>query len=204
MAQQQGNVYDAIVIGGGHNGLIAAAYLAKKGARTVVLEKRDKTGGAADTMEPWPDEYPGVKVNTLSYTMSLMPPSIRRDLQLERFGMKLLPLGLGYLPLRCGISVIQHTDDLPGGPLDLQIYPGANGTFTLAEDDGETTAYKAGQERHVTFLWDDAVRTLSWKVEGPYRGKDIFKEMKVTVFDPSGIITRTAPLESSDRLVLIQ
>ena len=100
--------------------------------------------------------------------------------------------------------VIQHTDDLPGGPLDLQIYPGANGTFTLAEDDGETTAYKAGQERHVTFLWDDAVRTLSWKVEGPYRGKDIFKEMKVTVFDPSGIITRTAPLEASDRLVLTQ
>ncbi len=111
MAQQQGNVYDAIVIGGGHNGLIAAAYLAKKGARTVVLEKRDKTGGAADTMEPWPDEYPGVKVNTLSYTMSLMPPSIRRELQLERFGMKLLPLGQGYLPLRSGISVIQHTDD---------------------------------------------------------------------------------------------
>jgi phytoene dehydrogenase-like protein len=111
MAQQQGNVYDAIVIGGGHNGLIAGAYLAKKGARTVVLEKRHKTGGAADTMEPWPDEYPGVKVNTLSYTMSLMPPSIRRELQLERFGFKLLPLGQGYLPLRSGISVIQHTDE---------------------------------------------------------------------------------------------
>ena len=105
------NVYDAIVIGGGHNGLVAAAYLAKKGARTVVLEKRHKTGGAADTMEPWPDEYPGVKVNTLSYTMSLMPPSIRRDLQLERFGFKLLPLGQGYMPLRSGISVIQHTDE---------------------------------------------------------------------------------------------
>jgi phytoene dehydrogenase-like protein len=111
MVQQRGNVYDAIVIGGGHNGLVAAAYLAKKGARTVVLEKRHKTGGAADTMEPWPDEYPGVKVNTLSYTMSLMPPSIRRDLQLERFGMKLLPLGQGYLPLRSGISIIQHSDE---------------------------------------------------------------------------------------------
>jgi phytoene dehydrogenase-like protein len=111
MAQQQANVYDAIVIGGGHNGLVAAAYLAKKGARTVVLEKRHKTGGAADTMEPWPDELPGVKVNTLSYTMSLMPPSVRRDLQLERFGFKLLPLGQGYMPLRNGTSVIQHTDE---------------------------------------------------------------------------------------------
>src|SRR6059058_4607388 len=60
------NSYDAIVIGGGHNGLIAAAYLAKHGARTVVLEKRHKTGGAADTMEPWPDEVPGVKVTTPS------------------------------------------------------------------------------------------------------------------------------------------
>ena len=105
------NSYDAIVIGGGHNGLVAAAYLAKRGARTVVLEKRHKTGGAADTMEPWPDELPGVKVNTLSYTMSLMPPSVRRDLQLERFGFKLLPLGQGYMPMRGGGSIIQHTDD---------------------------------------------------------------------------------------------
>ncbi|HTG46056.1 MAG TPA: NAD(P)/FAD-dependent oxidoreductase [Actinomycetota bacterium] len=105
------NRYDAIVVGGGHNGLVAAAYLAKHGARTVVLEKRAKTGGAADTMEPWPDELPGVKVNTLSYTMSLMPPSLRRDLQLERFGFKLLPLGQGYLPMRGGGSLIQAEDD---------------------------------------------------------------------------------------------
>lgn len=91
------NTYDAIVIGGGHNGLVAAAYLAKKGARTLVLEKRDRVGGAADTSQPWPDA-PEFKVTTLSYVVSLVPPSIIRDLQLERFGYKVLTQGPYFVP----------------------------------------------------------------------------------------------------------
>jgi phytoene dehydrogenase-like protein len=106
----QANRYDAIVIGGGHNGLVAAAYLAKRGASTVVLEKRDKTGGAADTSAPWP-EAPEIKVTTLSYVMSLMPTRIRRDLELERFGYKVFPMGEGYLPIRGGGSIIQASDE---------------------------------------------------------------------------------------------
>src|SRR5262249_37213887 len=62
--------YDAIVVGGGHNGLVAAAYLAKSGANTIVLEGRHKTGGAATTEAPWPDA-PEFQVTRLSYVMSL-------------------------------------------------------------------------------------------------------------------------------------
>ena len=99
----------------------------------------------------------------------------------------ILPLG----------PVIQHARDLPGGPLDVQIYPGAAGTFMLVEDDGNTTAYKMGNLRRVQFTWDDRARSLVWKVEGPYRGKDVFKMMKVTVFDPNGVVTRNGSLETS-------
>jgi phytoene dehydrogenase-like protein len=89
--------YEAIIVGGGHNGLVAAAYLAKMGARVLVLEARDKTGGAADTSSPFPD-LPDVKVTTLSYVMSLMPPSIVRDLRLEHFGYEVVPMGGSYAP----------------------------------------------------------------------------------------------------------
>ena len=69
------NSYNAIVIGGGHNGLVAAAYLAKAGARVVVCESRHKTGGAAATDRPGPST-PSSSVTTLSYVMSLMPDTI--------------------------------------------------------------------------------------------------------------------------------
>ena len=52
------------------------------------------------------------------------------------------------------------------------------------EDDGLTTAGLKGQTRRATFTWDDVRRRLTWKIEGPYDGKDIFKSMKVKVFDP--------------------
>jgi len=104
------NSYDAVVIGGGHNGLVAAAYLAKYGKKVIVLEARHKVGGATDTMAPWP-ERPDIKVPVLSYSVSLMPDYILRDLQLTKFGYKVNPLGLGYLPHPDGRSLLGSSDE---------------------------------------------------------------------------------------------
>jgi phytoene dehydrogenase-like protein len=104
------NVYDAIVIGGGHNGLVAGAYLAKAGARAVVLEARHKTGGAAATDSPWP-EAPEFKVTTYSYVMSLMPDTIIRDLDLRRHGYKVYPMGPYFQAWPDGRSLMLFADD---------------------------------------------------------------------------------------------
>jgi phytoene dehydrogenase-like protein len=90
--------YDAIVIGGGHNGLTCAAYLAKAGRKTLVLERRHVLGGAAVTEEV----FPGYKFSVCSYVVSLLRPEIIRDLDLPAHGLELLPLDGTLTPMLNG------------------------------------------------------------------------------------------------------
>ena len=106
-----------MVVGGGHNGLVCAAYLAKAGLKTVVLERRHLVGGAAVTEEVWP----GFKVSTASYVVSLLSAKVVRELDLPRFGYHVYPLDPAYFA------------------------PFADGTGFLVWDDPEAAAEEIGK-----------------------------------------------------------
>ena len=98
--------YDAIVIGGGHNGLTTAAYLAKAGRKVLVLERRHVLGGAAVSEEL----HPGFTFSVCSYVVSLLRPHIIRELRLARHGLQIIPLECSFLPLPNGDSLARWSD----------------------------------------------------------------------------------------------
>lgn len=99
--------YDLIVIGGGHNGLVTAAYLARAGMKVLVLERRELVGGACVTEELWP----GFKVSTAAYVNSLLRPEIIRDLELKKHGFELLPRNpSSFTPFPDGRSLLMGPD----------------------------------------------------------------------------------------------
>jgi phytoene dehydrogenase-like protein len=99
--------YDAIIVGGGHNGLVAAAYLARAGMKPLVLEARDDVGGAATTETPWGPEF---KMTALSYVMSLMPPTILNDLRLADHGYHVIPMGPTFIAFPDGRYLLAEDD----------------------------------------------------------------------------------------------
>ncbi len=87
--------YDAIIVGGGHNGLVCGAYLARAGKSVLILERNAHIGGAATTQPI----CPGFRASTFSYLMSLLHPKIIKELDLEGLGLKILPATDMFTPL---------------------------------------------------------------------------------------------------------
>ncbi len=121
-----GKRYDCIVIGGGHNGLVCAAYLAKAGRKVLVLERRHVLGGAAVTEEV----YPGFKYSVCSYVVSLLRPQLIRDLELPRHGLEILPLECSFTPQLEGPGLVRWPDvnktrrEIAAfAPEDAEVYP---------------------------------------------------------------------------------
>jgi len=107
MTTRASTAYDAIVIGAGHNSLVTAGYLSKSGLRTLVVERRERVGGIADTTEL----APGARVPTLMHTVGRLRPSVVRDLDLKRHGLTLLaPEVRVFAPSPDGTALILYGD----------------------------------------------------------------------------------------------
>jgi phytoene dehydrogenase-like protein len=130
--------YDAIIIGAGHNGLVAAAYLARAGRKVLVLERRDIVGGCCITEEVWP----GCKVSSAAYVNSLLRPEIIRDLELAKYGFEMIPRSpSSFTPFPDGRYLLMgpdkdltHREIAKFSPKDAENYPKYEAMLTRVAD----------------------------------------------------------------------
>ena len=157
-------------------GLLAAPILNPGGARKVYFpDDQWFMFGTNNVM-------PRAKAITVSTTLDGIPLYVRAG--------TLLPLG----------PVLQYTGQKSAAPLELQIYPGHDGSFDFVQDDGKTLAYQKGAALTTTFSWNDATQTLSWKSTGDYHGANLFHAMKAELFSPKGQVEKPASLEQDGSL----
>jgi alpha-glucosidase len=152
-------------------GLLAAPVLAEGGARDVYLPKDQWFTFGTNQMTQGPQ--------TVHVTSKLdeIPLYVRAG--------TILPLG----------PVLQYTGEATTEPLQVQVYPGKDGTFAFVEDDGKTLDYQKGVVRTTAFSWNDQTKTLSWKISGSYDGSNRFHQIKAVLFAPSGATSKDASLD---------
>jgi phytoene dehydrogenase-like protein len=152
--------WDAVVIGGGHNALVAAAYLAKGGMRTLVVERREHVGGAAETTQL----AKGIKVPTLAHTVGRLRPSVQKDLRLSRHGLSLVaPDVRVFAPSSDGAAVTLWSD----------VRKTAEGLRARSEHDATEYARFDKRVRAIGRFLDDLGRTTPPDIKSPGLGDAI-------------------------------
>jgi phytoene dehydrogenase-like protein len=182
--------WDAVVIGGGHNALVAAAYLAKGGMRTLVLERREHVGGAAETSPL----AKGIRVPTLAHTVGRLRPSVQRDLGLSRHGLSLVAPD---------VRVFAPSPDGSGVTLWSDVAKTAEGLRAHSEADANEYARFDKRVRAIARFLDDLGRTTPPDIRSPglgdaLSGLRLGKSFKGLGRDGSRTVLRVLPMAVAD------